>query len=124
MWRRGSGHPVRHGLVPRGSISDQGTALTVERYKGAVTRPLAAVGWVAAVPCLLMEDLLRSARALAYLSVLATDAPLPLAVTRLRDEMAKSGVRDRTLLTDELRLLQVFFAAVSDWNWSPEIQAL
>lgn len=71
-----------------------------------------------------MEDLLRSARALAYLAVLATDAPLPAALARLRDEPANIGVRDRTLLSDQLRLLQVFFATVSDWNWWPEIQVI
>lgn len=71
-----------------------------------------------------MEDLLRSVRALAFLSVLATDAPLHIAVTRLQGETAKPRVRDPALLTHQLRLLQVFFATVGDWNWSPEIDTL
>ncbi|MDQ6885524.1 MAG: hypothetical protein M3077_15015, partial [Candidatus Dormibacteraeota bacterium] len=70
-----------------------------------------------------MEDLLQSVQALAYLAVLATDAPLPIALTRLQDQTA-SGIRDRTLLTDELRLLQVYVATVGGWNWWPNNEAL
>jgi hypothetical protein len=71
-----------------------------------------------------LEDLLRSVRALAFLAVLATDTPLPFALSRLQKETAPSGIRDQTLRTDQVRLLEVLFATVNDWNWWPQNKAL
>jgi hypothetical protein len=68
----------------------------------------------------MLEDLLRSPRALAFLAVLASDAWLPEAIAQLQKSETPPRVRDRSLLTDAVRLLRVFFATVYDWNWSPE----
>ena len=63
-------------------------------------------------------------RALAYLAVLATDTSLSFALSRLQNEKAQARIRDRTLLTDQVRLLEVLFATVNDWNWWPQNKAL
>lgn len=66
-----------------------------------------------------MNDLLSSARAIAFLCILATDKPVDYAVAEVRDSPGPFHIRDPRLKADPVRLLRILYETFGDWNWAP-----